>query len=136
MFLKLLDMFDGPIVSSHTGIRTLCNIQRNIDMKQVEEIIGRGGIVGVTFNPEMLTTGGGANVEHVFIHIDVLVQKYGPEGVGMGSDFCGFEQVAEGLEDVTKIPLLAEMMLKHGYGEGAVEKITGLNWLRLYESLF
>jgi membrane dipeptidase len=135
-FWKLLDMFDGPIVSSHTGIRTVCDIQRNIDMQQAEEIIGRGGLVGVTFNPEMLTPGGRANLEHVFIHIDVLVQKFGPEGVGIGSDFCGFDQVAEGLEDVTKIPQLAEMMLEHGYGEGAVEKIMGRNWLRLYENLF
>jgi membrane dipeptidase len=135
-FWKLLDMFNGPIVSSHTGIKTACNIQRNIDMQQAEEIIGRGGLVGVTFNPEMLTTGGRANLEHVFIHIDVLVQKFGPEGVGVGSDFCGFEQVAEGLEDVTKIPRLAEMMLEHGYGEGSVEKILGRNWLRLYENLF
>lgn len=135
-FWKLLDMFDGPIVSSHTGIRTVCDIQRNIDMQQAREIIGRGGLVGVTFNPEMLTPGGRANLEHVFIHIDVLVQKFGPEGVGIGSDFCGFDQAAEGLEDVTKIPQLAEMMLEHGYGEGAVEKIMGRNWLRLYENFF
>jgi membrane dipeptidase len=135
-FWKLLDRFNGPIVSSHTGIRRVCNIQRNIDMQQAEEIIGRGGLVGVTFNPEMLTTGGRANLEHVFIHIDVLVQKFGPEGVGMGSDFCGFEQFAEGLEDVTKIPKLEEMMLEHGYGAEAVEKILGGNWLRLYEKLF
>ena len=134
-FWKLLDIFSGPIVSSHTGIRTFCNIQRNIDMQQAEEIIRRGGLVGITFNPEMLTTEGRANLEHVFIHMDVLVQKFGPDGVGMGSDFCGFDGVAEGLEDITKIPKLAEMMLEHGYGEEAVGKIMGLNWLRLYESL-
>ena len=135
-FWKLLDIFNGPIVASHTGIKTVCNIQRNIDMQQAEEIIRRGGLVGITFNPEMLAPGGRANLEHVFIHIDVLVQKFGPEGVGMGSDFCGFDQVAEGLEDAAKIPQLGEIMLGHGYGEGAVEKIMGLNWLRLYESLF
>jgi membrane dipeptidase len=135
-FWKLLDVFHGPIVSSHTGMRTVYDIQRNIDMQQAEEIIGRGGLVGITFNPEMLTPGGRAKLEHVFIHIDVLVQKFGPEGVGMGSDFCGFDQVAEGLEDAAKIPQLVEIMLGHGYGEGAVEKIMGLNWLRLYESLF
>jgi membrane dipeptidase len=135
-FWKLLDIYNGPIVSSHTGIRTVCNIQRNIDMQQAKEIIGRGGLVGITFNPEMLTPGGRAKLEHVFIHIDVLVQKFGPEGVGMGSDFCGFDQVAVGLEDVTKIPQLVKMMLKNGYGEGAVDKIMGRNWLRLYENLF
>jgi membrane dipeptidase len=105
-------------------------------MQQAEEIIRRGGLVGITFNPEMLTPEGGANLEHVFIHIDILVQKFGPDGVGIGSDFCGFDDFAEGLEDITKIPQLVEMMLEHGYGEGAVGKIMGLNWLRLYESLF
>lgn len=135
-FWGLLDIFDGPIVSSHTGVRSVCNIQRNIDMQQAEEIIGRGGLVGVTFNPEMLTLDGTANLEHVFVHMDVLVQKFGHEGVGMGSDFCGFDQVAEGLEEVTKIPQLVELMLKHGYGEGPVEDIMGRNWMRLYENLF
>jgi membrane dipeptidase len=135
-FWKLLDMFDGPIVSSHTGVRAACDIQRNIDMQQAKEIIWRGGLVGVTFNPEMLTPWGRANLEDVFIHIDILVQKFGPEGVGLGSDFCGFDKPAEGLEDVTKIPKLVEMMLEHGYEDEAAEKILGRNWLRLYENLF
>ncbi len=134
-FWRLLDIFKGPIVSSHTGIRSVCDIQRNIDMQQAEEIIGRGGLVGITFNPEMLSPDGRANLEHVFFHIDVLVQRFGPEGVGIGSDFCGFEKVAEGLEEVTKIPQLVEIMLEHGYGEGPVEDIMGRNWLRLYETL-
>jgi len=135
-FWKLLDSFTGPVISSHTGIRKVCDIQRNIDMEQAEEIIGRGGLVGVTFNPEMLTPVGRANLEHIFIHVDVLVQKFGPDSVGMGSDFCGFDQPAEGLEDITKVPQLGDMMLEHGYGEEAVGKIMGLNWLRLYENLF
>ena len=98
--------------------------------------MGRGGLVGVTFNPEMLSPEGKANIEHVFIHLDVLVQKFGPEGVGIGSDFCGFEQAAEGLEDIAQIPQLFEIMLEHGYGKEAVGKIMGLNWLRIYEKLF
>lgn len=135
-FWKLLDIFNGTIVSSHTGIRKICNIQRNIDMEQAKEIIGRGGLVGITFNPEMLAAEGRANLEHVFIHVDTLVQNFGPDGVGMGSDFCGYKEATEGLEDITKVPQLMDTMLDHGYGEEAVEKIMSLNWLRLYESLF
>jgi membrane dipeptidase len=135
-FWKLLDIFNGPIISSHTGIRKICDIQRNIDLEQAKEIMGRGGLVGVTFNPEMLTPEGKANIEHIFIHVDVLVQKFGPDGVGIGSDFCGFEQAAEGLEDIAQVPQLFEIMLEHGYGKEAVGKIMGLNWLRIYENLF
>ncbi len=135
-FWELLKIFSGVIISSHTGIRNVCDIQRNVDLEQAKEIIGRAGLVGVTFNPEMLSPDGKANVEHVFIHVDVLVQKFGPHGVGIGSDFCGFNQSTEGLEDITKIPRLMEIMLEHGYGEEAVGKIMGLNWLRLYERIF
>lgn len=135
-FWRLLDIFNGPVISSHTGIRRICDIQRNIDLEQAKEIIGRGGIVGVTFNPEMLSPEGKANIEHVFINVDVLVQKFGPDGVGIGSDFCGFEQAAEGLEDITQVPQLFDIMLEHGYGEEAVGKIMGLNWMRIYENLF
>ena len=135
-FWELLNIFNGRVVSSHTGIRNVCDIQRNVDLEQAKEIIGRGGLVGVTFNPEMLSQDGKANVEHVFVHVDVLVQKFGPHGVAIGSDFCGFEQSTEGLEDITKIPKLRDIMLEHGYGEEAVGKIMGLNWLRLYEKVF
>jgi membrane dipeptidase len=135
-FWRLLDIFDGSLINSHTGIKNVCQIQRNIDLHQVQEIIGRGGVVGITFNPAMLSHDGKANLERIFVHVDVVVQKFGPDGVGIGSDFCGFEEAAEGLEDVSKVPQLISMMLEHGYGADAVEKIMGLNWLRLYDDLF
>lgn len=135
-FWKLLETFNGPIISSHTGLKEVCNLQRNIDMSQAKEIIARDGLVGITFNPEMLSRDGRATIEHVFVHVDVLVQKFGPECVGIGSGFCGLDKRTEGLEDITKLPQLMNIMLEHGYGEEAVGKIMGLNWLRLYETCF
>jgi membrane dipeptidase len=134
-FWQLLDVFDGPIMSSHTGVRDVCHIARNIDMVQVREIFSRQGMVGITFNPEMLVTAGEATVEHVFRHVDTLVQKFGPAGVGVGSDFCGFEVTLQGLEDITGFPLLGEFMREHGYGEDAIARIMGLNWVHFYERL-
>ena len=134
-FWRLLDIFSGQIISSHTGIRKVCDIQRNIDLEQAGEIIGRDGVVGITFNPQMLSPDGKAGLEHVFIHVDVLVQKFGPDGVGIGSDFCGFDQDVEGLEDIARFPELMDIMSAHGYGEEAVGKIMGLNWLRMYRKL-
>lgn len=134
-FWQLLDLCEGPIISSHTGIRNLCDIQRNLDLEQAGEIFARDGMVGITFNPEMLSLEGRARVEDIFVHMDMLVQKFGPDHVGIGSDFCGFEGAAEEMEDITKVPNLTRLMLAHGYGQEAVGKIMGLNWLRLYESI-
>ena len=92
-FWKLLDIFNGPLISSHTGIRKVCDIQRNIHMEQAKEIINRGGLVGVTFNPEMVAPAGRASLEHIFVHVDVLVQRFGPERVGIAQIFAALSRL-------------------------------------------
>ena len=133
-FYQLLDLTEGILISSHTGVRDLFDTQRNITLEQAKELFERGGIVGITFNPEMLAPGGEACLEDVFAHLDTLVQKFGPKGVGIGSDYCGFDLVTEGLEDITGITSLIDVMLDHGYTHEDVNDIMGRNWLRIYES--
>ena len=133
-FWQLLDLVEGPLISSHTGIRELFNTPRNISLEQVKELFERGGVVGITFNPEMLSPGGEASLEDVFVHLDTIVQKFGPKGVGIGSDYCGFDLVTEGLEDITGITDLIDVMLNHGYAHEDVNDIMGRNWLRIYQS--
>jgi len=133
-FWQLLDLTEGPLISSHTGIRDLFNTHRNISLEQAKELFERGGVVGITFNPEMLGPGGEACMEDVFAHLDTVVQKFGPQGVGIGSDYCGFDLVTEGLEDITGITSLIDAMLDHGYAHEDVNDIMGRNWLRIHES--
>jgi membrane dipeptidase len=133
-FWQLLDLTEGLLISSHTGVRELFNTPRNISLEQAKELFQRGGIVGITFNPEMLSPGGEARLEDVFTHLDTVVQKFGPQGVGIGSDYCGFDLVTEGLEDITGITALIDVMLDHGYPSEDVNDIMGRNWLRIYES--
>lgn len=135
-FWQLMDLVESPMVSSHTGIRERCDIQRNIDMDQVREIVMREGLVGVTFNPEMLTPQMEATIEDIFSHLDTVVQKYGPDRVAIGSDFCGFDSPAQGLQDISETPNLQAVMRDHGYDQAAVAGIMGGNWLRIYEGLF
>ena len=133
-FYQLLDLTKGLLISSHTGVRELFDTPRNISLEQVKELFERGGIVGITFNPEMLSPGGEACLTDVFAHLDTVVQKFGPKGVGIGSDYCGFDLVTEGLEDITGITALIGVMLDHGYAHEDVNDIMGRNWLRIYES--
>jgi membrane dipeptidase len=134
-FWELMRRMEGPVITSHTGVRTKCDIPRNIDLDQAREILGRNGVIGISFNPEMLSPKGKATLEDVFVHVDILVQKFGPNCVGIGSDFGGFDTPTVGLEDISKVPQLKDMMLEHGYGQEAAEKIMGLNWLRIYQGL-
>jgi membrane dipeptidase len=132
-FWQLLDITEAPLVTSHTGVRNINKNPRNIDFEQAREIIGRNGMIGLSFNPELLSESGQANIDSVFSHLDTLVQKFGPDGIGIGSDFCGYDGSADGLEDVRKVSDLTPLMREHGYDEKAIEGILGLNWLGFLE---
>ncbi|MFD2969176.1 dipeptidase [Sphingobacterium bambusae] len=64
-------------------------------------------------------------------HIDYLVKKVGIDHVAIGSDFDGIESPPQGLEDVSKFPVLTEALLKRGYTKQDIAKIMGLNFLRI-----
>ncbi|WP_437919308.1 dipeptidase [Sphingobacterium sp. LRF_L2] len=64
-------------------------------------------------------------------HIDYLVGKLGVDHVAVGSDFDGIESSPQGLEDVSKFPVLTDALLKRGYSKTDVAKIMGGNFLRL-----
>ncbi|MNT62912.1 Membrane dipeptidase [compost metagenome] len=64
-------------------------------------------------------------------HIDYLVQKIGIDHVAIGSDYDGIESAPRGLEDVSKLPNLTKALLKRGYNQSDLEKLMGLNFLRI-----
>ncbi len=134
-FNDLLDIFNGPIISSHTGFRFFCSTPRNLDRYHLKAIFERNGVVGVTVNPEMLTGYKEAHIEDVFRHIDWVAENFGPEYVAIGSDFCGFSGICRELEDISKLVNLAEIMEKHGYPEDAIDRVMWRNWFEFYRSI-
>ena len=81
---------------------------------------------------EMLVKGHQASINDVFSQMDWLVQKYGIERVGLGSDFGGFDLLNQGLNDYSDFPSLAELFTRHGYGDDGIGRIMGENWYNFY----
>ena len=72
-----------------------------------------------------------ATVADVADHIDHAVRIAGIDHVGLGSDFDGVSGPPNGLDDVSKMPALIEVLLERGYAERDVKKILGENYLRV-----
>jgi membrane dipeptidase len=64
-------------------------------------------------------------------HIDHVRQVAGIDHVGIGSDFEGFSNPPQGLEDVSCYPALLAELLKRGYTRDDLKKVAGLNVLRV-----
>jgi membrane dipeptidase len=134
-FREVADIFAGPLLSSHTGLRAFCDTPRNLNEEQIRIILSRGGVIGLAAYPGMLSSSGRADISDVFRQIDWLAQKFGPEGIAIGSDFGGYDSVCEGFEDHSRIPKLAGMLSAAGYPDTTVHGILGGNWFRFFSEV-
>jgi membrane dipeptidase len=72
-----------------------------------------------------------ATVEDAAECIDHIVKVTDIDHVGIGSDFDGVPGLPQGLEDESKMPALTAALLRRGYTETDIRKITGGNFLRV-----
>jgi len=64
-------------------------------------------------------------------HIDHIAKVAGIDHVGIGSDFDGVGTLPRGLEDVSKYPVITELLLRKGYSEQDIQKVLYKNILRV-----
>ena len=67
-------------------------------------------------------------------HVDHLVERMGIDHVAFGSDYEG-ATVPHALADAaTGFPLLVDALRDRGYDDGALDRITHRNWLRVLDA--
>ena len=66
-------------------------------------------------------------------HIERVIRIAGPQAVGLGTDYDGIDDPPEGLEDVSKLPAVAEELLRRGHSEDVVRGVLGENFLAFWE---
>lgn len=74
-----------------------------------------------------------ATIDQVVDHIVHAVKVAGADHVGIGSDFDGVPSLPHGLQDAASLPGLTEGLLARGLAAAEIEKILGLNFLRVLE---
>jgi membrane dipeptidase len=177
-FFDVLATTKSPVLISHSCMRALTDIPRNVSDDVLRGVRKNGGVVCVNFFPGFLDKayndrvtvlwaeyraranelapqyGGDAGkawhslegefekriaeippvpLSRLIDHIDHAVKVAGIDHVGLGSDFDGISTCPVGLEDVSKLPLITEELVKRGYSDKDIRKILGGNLLRLVE---
>ncbi|HKU60960.1 MAG TPA: dipeptidase [Gemmatimonadales bacterium] len=72
-----------------------------------------------------------ATLAQVADHLDHVRQVAGPDHVGIGSDFDGFDNPPVGLEDVSRFPYLFAELIRRGWSDDDLRKLAGGNLLRV-----
>jgi microsomal dipeptidase-like Zn-dependent dipeptidase len=126
----ILEIAKKPVIFSHTGLRGVCDNNRNITDDEIRGIKRNGGVIGVAFF-EKATCGRG--IDAIIDSIEYVIKIAGIDHVALGSDFDG--GVATPV-DSSGLILITEALVKRGYSGKDIAKIMGGNAVRvLRESL-
>jgi membrane dipeptidase len=68
-------------------------------------------------------------------HFDHVAKVAGVDHVGVGSDFDGVTALPNGMEDVTRLPRIAQALLDRGYSDADVAKMLGGNMMRVMRTV-
>jgi membrane dipeptidase len=170
-FYDAIEVTTKPLIISHSSMRALSNVPRNVTDEMLWALAKNGGVIGICFgegfvNPsdaealradikretDATSFTGRALDDHaaedvrklfgtrvkvaatigdVADHIDHAVKIAGIDHVGIGSDFDGVSGPPNGLEDISKMPALVDVLVRRGYGKRDLKKILGGNFLRV-----
>ncbi len=112
---------DGPVLVSHTGIKGVCDNQRNLTDEHLMEIGKRNGMVGIGLWETAVC---GKDPAATAKSIRYVADKIGVDKVALGSDWDG---AIEAHFDVTGLPLLVTALEKEKFTRSEIEKILGGN---------
>jgi len=153
---------ERPVVASHSGMRRLASLPRNLPDELLEAIAATGGLIGVSFfnghldaefearcapfrerkfddteglARAVLAEVGTLPLSRLVDHVRHAVAVAGPDHVGLGSDFDGMWAPPAGLDDVSRLPALSTALAGAGvFDERGLTAFLGANWTRVLTS--
>jgi membrane dipeptidase len=137
-FWDALEVHDPtlPPIVSHTGVKGMHDIWRNIDDHQIKAIADRGGVIGVVFHSLFLDGSWlGTRADAIVDHMQYIILLAGDEHVALGSDWDGFIVTPRDMPTVLELPVLVQRMLDRGWSTKRITRILGGNVLRVMQDI-
>ncbi len=111
----------SPVLISHTGVKGVCDNNRNLSDTHLMEIGRRNGLVGIGLWETAVC---GTDAVATAKSIRYVADKIGVDKVALGSDFDGAITTHF---DVTGLPLIVDALSKEGFNKEEIYQIMGGN---------
>jgi len=159
--LEVMELSEHPVILSHSNVRALCPSPRNLTDEQIDAVAQTGSVIGLAaLSPLVTLESRRPTVGDFIAHLDYIVQRVGPDHVGMGweyaharrpedlvmsnslyPDILGGKLTVEtahcedvdGPQDMAKV---TERLLDLGYPEDVLAKIFFSNYMRVFSQVW
>lgn len=122
---EVIAMTDIPLVLSHTGLHSHCQVKRNLDDGLMQEVAATGGVIGIGYWADVTCDDSPQGVAET---IAAAIAVVGEDHVSLGSDFDGSVATAF---DTSELAALTQTLLDQGLSEVQIRKVMGENMIRL-----
>lgn len=123
---------DTPFVVTHTGVSGVYRHWRNLDDDQIRAVAESGGVVGIMYHAPFLGDRPWAGrVETIARHIAHVLRVGGEDTPALGSDWDGSIITPRDMPTCLELPRLVAALSRLGIEDRVVQKILGLNFLRV-----
>lgn len=145
----------GVVVASHSNARRICDNDRNLSDEQISAIAGRGGIIGISLHPTLVSDKP-PGLDQVIEHLEYLAKTAGHDHVGVGTDFVDIIEdtfvtkiktidpsgklyggmlhpYPKDVENVEKISNIFTRLIERGHDPKLVQEISGDNFVKVLE---
>lgn len=113
-----------PVMVSHTGVKAVCENNRNLSDDQLRRIADKGGLIGIGLWDEVNC---GKTLDHIERSLRHAVDVAGVEHVALGSDWDGFVYAPI---DASRAGWLTAKLVERGWSEAEIRAVMGENAIR------
>lgn len=140
--LRYLDETKSPlhVIASHSNFRAITDVPRNIPDEIAQEIVHRGGVIGLTCIKRFI----GNSIEDYFKHIQHALKHNWQESIAIGADFFWHaasprdiypkfseEHFFKGFENISSLKSLMRLVQK----EFGIEVSQQVSWRNAFQKL-
>lgn len=157
--LEVIEISEKPVAITHANARSFLKMVRNKPDEVLDALIEKGGVIGANAFPRFLANGWDSTLEDYINAMEDLIERVGIDHVGIGTDFTHKQPQAffdwlfaphgrsyrqlpapfpdptlhpKGMETPDKFENIAYELYNRGFNEEDINKILGLNWLRVF----
>lgn len=132
-FEELLDIAQKPFVASHSNARSVCAHRRNLPDAFIQEMVRRGGLIGLNYCQNFLSNDGRGDLEDLWRHVERFLELGAEKCLALGSDYDGTD-IHSDLDSVEKALGLYDFLIRRGLPEETAEDILFGNAWRFFQA--